>query len=82
MAGLKTALTLEEEKRKKIEVKIIEERRQVAKAVEQAILSFKSLEKLKNIKVVFAQEAFVKGFDLCQKKVAKRFLELNFGFLV
>ncbi|EHA8589502.1 hypothetical protein COCNU_scaffold010320G000010 [Cocos nucifera] len=51
MAGLKTALTLEEEKRKKTEVKIIEERRQVAKAVEQAILSFKSLEKLKNIKV-------------------------------
>ena len=62
---MKAALTSEEEKRKEVEVKIVEERKRTVEAEKRAISSFKSLEKLKNMKVAFAQEAFGKGFDIC-----------------
>ena len=52
--GLKAELTLEEEKRKEVEVKITEEGRRIAEAVEQAVSCFKSSKKLKNFKMAFA----------------------------
>ncbi|KAG1358662.1 hypothetical protein COCNU_08G001080 [Cocos nucifera] len=64
MVGLKAMLTSEEEKRKEDEVKIAGEGEQIIEATEKDISSFKSSEEIKNIKVTFAQETFVKGFDL------------------
>ena len=54
LTEVKTALALEEEKRKKVKVEIVEERRRVAEVEEQAILAFKSSKKLKDIKIEFA----------------------------
>ncbi|KAG1327668.1 hypothetical protein COCNU_01G016020 [Cocos nucifera] len=56
-AILKTTLALEEEKRKKAEV-------EVGTKGERAIKSFRSSKEMEDIKVVFAQEAFDKGFEL------------------
>ena len=36
---------------------------------------------MEDLKVQFSQDAFIKGFELCQEKVAGRFSELDLGFL-
>ncbi|EHA8586232.1 hypothetical protein COCNU_scaffold000110G000100 [Cocos nucifera] len=77
---LKAALALEEKKRKKAKAKIVEERRRVAKAEGQAILSFKSLKELEGIKVEFTQVAFGKGFNFCQKKLLRSFSDWTSAF--
>ena len=42
---------------------------------------FKASSEMEDLKVQFSQDAFIKGFKLCQEKVAGRFPELNLGFL-
>ena len=42
---------------------------------------FKASSKMEDLQVQFGQDAFIKGFKLCQKKVAERFPELDLGFL-
>ena len=42
---------------------------------------FKVSSVMEDLQVQFGQDAFIKGFELCQKKVAGRFLELDLGFL-
>ena len=73
---------LESERRKKAEAKVAEREKQVVEAKKQAIQDFKASRKLEDIKIEFAEEAFGKGFDLCQQKVAERFPDLDLGFLM
>ncbi|XP_073116244.1 uncharacterized protein [Elaeis guineensis] len=47
----------------------------------RAVEEFKASSEMEDLKVWFGQDAFIKGFELCQEKVAGRFLELDFGFL-
>ena len=49
---------MEENKQKRTEEEIGLERK-------QAVESFKSLKAMEDIKVAFAQEAFLKGFNIC-----------------
>ena len=78
---MKEELASELEKRKKAEAIIFKGERRIAEAKEQIILDFKALKELEDIKIKFAKEAFVKGFELCQKRVAEKFSELDLGFL-
>ncbi|EHA8588638.1 hypothetical protein COCNU_scaffold006084G000010 [Cocos nucifera] len=71
--GLKTALTLEEEKKEaeikfvKLEVKIL---KSVLKVAAQAMEEFKASSKMKDLNIAFDQKAFIKGFELCEGRVA------------
>ncbi|XP_073113514.1 uncharacterized protein [Elaeis guineensis] len=47
----------------------------------RAVEEFKASSEMKDLKVQFGQDAFIKGFELCQEKVAGRFPELDLGFL-
>ena len=42
---------------------------------------FKASVEIRDLKVQFGQEAFIKGFKLCQEKVARKFSELDLSFL-
>ena len=42
---------------------------------------FKTSTEMRDLNVQFGQEAFIKGFELCQEKVASKFLELDLSFL-
>ena len=42
---------------------------------------FKASSEMEDLKVQFSQDAFIKGFEHCQEKVAGRFSELDLGFL-
>ena len=72
---LKAALTLKENRQKKGEDEVGLER-------ERAIESFKSSKAMEDIKVTFAQEAFLKGFKLCQRRMTEKFFELDLSFLM
>ncbi|KAG1360541.1 hypothetical protein COCNU_09G000040 [Cocos nucifera] len=75
---LRAALALEEERKKEVEMNFAKKKR---RAMEEAISTFKSLEEFRDIKVAFTQRAFIKGYDLCQSRVVKKFPELELGFL-
>ena len=53
----------------------------VSKARVLAIEEIKASAEMRDLNVQFGQEAFIKGFELCQEKVAGRFPELDLGFL-
>ena len=42
---------------------------------------FKTSFEMEDLQVQFGQDAFIKGFELCQEKVAGRFPELDLDFL-
>ena len=42
---------------------------------------FKASSEMEDLKVQFSQDAFIKGFELCQEKMAGRFSELDLDFL-
>ena len=46
-----------------------------------AVEEFKASAEMRDLNVKFGQEAFIKGFELCQEKVVKKFSELNLSFL-
>ena len=46
-----------------------------------AVEEFKASAEMRNLNVKFVQEAFIKGFELCQEKVARKFFELDLSFL-
>ena len=46
-----------------------------------AVEEFKTSTEMRDLNVQFGQEAFIKGFELCQEKVARKFLELDLSFL-
>ena len=53
----------------------------VSKARARAVEEFKGSSEMEDLKVQFGQDAFIKGFELCQEKVAGRFPELDLDFL-
>ena len=53
----------------------------VSEARALAVEEFKASTEMRDLNVQFGQEAFTKGFELCQEKVASKFLELNLSFL-
>ena len=53
----------------------------VSEARARAVEEFKGSSEMKDLKVQFGQDAFIKGFELCQEKVAGRFPELDLSFL-
>ena len=46
-----------------------------------AVEEFKASAEMRDLNIKFVQEAFIKGFKLCQEKVVKKFLELDLSFL-
>ena len=81
LAKMKEELAMEIERREKAEAEIVEKERQISKAKEQAILDFKTSKELEDIKIDFAKEAFIRGFELYQRKVVEIFHELDLSFL-
>ena len=53
----------------------------VSEARVLAVEEFKASAEMRDLNVKFGQEAFIKGFELCQEKVVKKFLELDLSFL-
>ena len=81
-ADLKAAL---EEERKKAEAEVSKLKEQiptlVSEARTQAVEEFKTSFEMEDLQVQFGQDAFIKGFELYQEKVAGRFFKLDLGFL-
>ena len=46
-----------------------------------AVEEFNASAEMRDLNVKFGQKAFIKGFELCQEKVVKKFFELNLSFL-
>ena len=42
---------------------------------------FKASSEMEDLKVQFGQDAFIKGFELCQEKMARKSSELDLDFL-
>ena len=53
----------------------------VSEARVLTVEEFKASTEMRDLNVRFGQEAFIKGFDLCQEKVASKFSELDLDFL-
>ena len=53
----------------------------VSEARGLAVEEFKASAEMRDLNVQFGQEAFIKGFELCQEKVARKFPELDLSFL-
>ena len=53
----------------------------VSEARVLAVEEFKASTEMRDLNVQFGQEAFTKGFELCQEKVARKFFELDLSFL-
>ena len=53
----------------------------VSEAKVLAVEEFKASAKMRDLNVRFGQKVFIKGFELCQDKVARKFLELDLSFL-
>ena len=54
----------------------------VSEARVLAVEKFKASAEMRELNVQFGQEVFIKGFELCQEKVARKFSKLDLGFLV
>ena len=67
-------MALSKDKRKKNEEKISTEK-------ERAIEAFKSFTAMEDIKITFAKEAFLEGFEICMRRVVKNFPEVDLDLL-
>ena len=81
-----------EEERQTSEEMVRKAEAEVANLVEQtpilvsearvlAVEEFKASAEMRDLNVQFSQEAFIKGFELCQEKVARKFSKLDLRFL-
>ncbi|EHA8587749.1 hypothetical protein COCNU_scaffold003121G000010 [Cocos nucifera] len=82
---LKAAFALEEEKKKEVEIKVIELEVKMSKSISEvaarAMEEFKASFKMKDLNIAFSQKAFIKGFELYEGNVAQKFSELDLSFL-
>ncbi|KAG1363511.1 hypothetical protein COCNU_11G003380 [Cocos nucifera] len=82
---LKAILDLEEERRKRAEAKIAKLKEQILRLISEAsarsIEVFKVSSKMRDLNVKFGQEAFNKGYKLCEESVTNKFSELDLDFL-
>ena len=46
-----------------------------------AVEEFKASTEMRDLNVKFGQGAFIKGFELCQEKMVKKFFKLDLSFL-
>ena len=53
----------------------------ISEARGQAVEEFKASTEMRDQNVKFSQDAFIKGFELYQEKMVKKFFELDFSFL-
>ena len=53
----------------------------VSEARALAVEEFKASAEMRDLNIQFGQEAFIKGFELCQEKVARKFFKLDLSFL-
>ncbi|XP_073099797.1 uncharacterized protein [Elaeis guineensis] len=76
--------TLEESARK-AEAEAANLAEQISVLVSEArvltVEEFKTSAEMRDLNVQFGQEAFIKGFELCQEKVVRKFLKLDLSFL-
>ncbi|KAG1370910.1 hypothetical protein COCNU_16G000040 [Cocos nucifera] len=72
--GLRAALTLSKDKKRKVEEKIDAKR-------EQAIEVFKSFKVMEDTKIASTQEAFLEGFKIYMKRATKNFSEVDLDLL-
>ncbi|KAG1360728.1 hypothetical protein COCNU_09G001910 [Cocos nucifera] len=84
-ARLKAALALEEERKKEAENKITELEARMAGSISEvmtrAMEEFKASFEMRNLNVKFGQEMFIKGFELYEGRITRRFSELDLRFL-
>ncbi|EHA8588298.1 hypothetical protein COCNU_scaffold004647G000040 [Cocos nucifera] len=77
--------TVEEERRKKDEVRIAELKdetsRQISEAKIQVTKEFKVSSEMMDLNIAFSHETFQKGYELCEDRVARKFSELDLDFL-
>ena len=70
---------------RKAKVEVVNLAEQIPILVSEArvlvVEKFRASAEMRDLNVKFGQEAFIKGFELCQEKVVKKFSELNFSFL-
>ncbi|EHA8588961.1 hypothetical protein COCNU_scaffold007421G000020 [Cocos nucifera] len=82
---LKAMLALEEERRKEVEIKVIDLEARMVKLILQAMArtveEFKASFEIRNLNIAFGQQAFIKSFKLCEGRVVRKFFELDLGFL-
>ncbi|EHA8586717.1 hypothetical protein COCNU_scaffold000789G000020 [Cocos nucifera] len=78
-------LALEEERRKRAEAKVAELKDQTSRLIleakAQAVEEFKVSSKIRDMNVSFSWEAFQKGYELCEDRVAAKFSKLDLDFL-
>ncbi|EHA8586393.1 hypothetical protein COCNU_scaffold000311G000010 [Cocos nucifera] len=75
MLKLRAELALEKEERRKA-------KEEVSTAMERAVQNFKSSKDMEDIKIDFAQEAFLEGFQVSMWRVAKNFPNINLDLLL
>ena len=77
LAWSQAALALEEERRKKAEVRIAklkdETSRQILEAKVQVVEEFKISSEMMDLNIAFSEEAFQKGYEFCEDQVARKF---------
>ena len=88
VANLQEALEKEkqasEEMVRKVEVEVANLMEQILVLISEArvqAVGFKASAEMRDLNVKFGQDAFIKGFKLCQEKVVKKFFELDLSFL-
>ena len=74
-----------EESARKAKVEVANLSEQISVLVSEArvlaVEEFKASAEMRDLNVQFGQEAFIKGFELCQEKVARKFSKLDLSFL-
>ena len=53
----------------------------VSEATARVVEEFKASSEMKDLNIVFGQKAFIKGFELCEGRMAQKFSELDLSFL-
>ncbi|XP_073107806.1 uncharacterized protein [Elaeis guineensis] len=89
VANLQEALEKEkqisEETVRKAEAEIANLTEQISILISEArvlaVEEFKASAEMRDLNVKFDQKAFIKGFELCQEKVVKKFFEFDLSFL-
>ena len=89
VANLQEALEKEkqtsEKTVRKVEAEVANLMEQISVLISEArvlaVEEFKASAEMRDLNVKFVQEAFIKGFELCQEKVVKKFSELDLSFL-
>ena len=81
-ADLKAALQ-EEIRKAEAEVSKLKEQipTLVSEARAQAVEEFKASSEMRDLNIKFGQATLIKGFELCQEKVVRKFSELDLSFL-